>query len=242
MKPAEKRLRSYAVDLATLVDTKRDSESQRVDRVRIYRGLLILHSKQVEKKTYTIRNEDTKPRTVVVEHPVRSGWKLVDTAEPAESSANFYRFRVAVKAKESAAFAVKEENPIQTTYQLTNLTSELIAEFVRQRYINPTVEKALARIMAKKDEIAGLDARTRDRQAEVEQIFKDQQRLRDNIKALGRSEEERALVLRYTRQLQKQETRLEALHAEIASLKKQRQAAQEALEAMIANLTVDEKV
>lgn len=242
IKPGEKRLLSYGVDLSTLIDTKRESTSERVDRVRIHRGVLVLYSKQVERKTYTIRNSDARSRIVVIEHPVRGGWKLVKTAEPAESSANFYRFRVEAKPRETTQFSVSEEMPIETTYQLTNLTPDLIAQFVRQRYINPTVERALARIVAKKDEVAALDGQIKEREAEVEQIFKDQERLRNNIKALGRSPEERALVLRYTRQLEQEETRLDAVRSETAALRKKRQAAQEALEQMMKELALDENV
>ena len=43
------------------------------------------------------------------------------------------------------------------------------------------------------------------------QIFDDQQRLRENMKSLKGSAEEKKLLERYTQQLDAQETRLEAL-------------------------------
>ena len=45
----------------------------------------------------------------------------------------------------------------------------------------------------------------------------DQQRLRENMKALRGSAEEKQLLQRYTRQLDAQETRLDALQTEIAA-------------------------
>lgn len=155
--PGESRLLSYALDLGVEVATNRDTERERVERVEIVRGVLRLHKKVVEKKTFTIRNNDTKARTVVVEHPVRSGWKLVDTQKPAEASASYYRFRVEVKPKTTTELAVREENPQQTIYMLRNLTPEQITLWVRQKSIDAEIERALRRVVAKKNEIDGLN-------------------------------------------------------------------------------------
>jgi hypothetical protein len=97
--PGESRLVSYAVDLATEISTAVGSERQRVERIVVNRGVLRMQARLVEKRTYTIRNNDEKPRTVVIEHPVRGNWKLVETAQPAESSASAYRFRVDARPK-----------------------------------------------------------------------------------------------------------------------------------------------
>jgi hypothetical protein len=70
--PGESRLLSYALDLGVEVATNRDTDRERVERVEIVKGLMRLYRKVVEKKTYTIRNNDAKARTVVVEHPVRA--------------------------------------------------------------------------------------------------------------------------------------------------------------------------
>ena len=56
-----------------------------------------------------------------------------------------------------------------------------------------------------------LDDRKDARDEEMKKIFDDQQRLRENMKALKGSSEEKLLVQRYTQQLNDQETRLEKL-------------------------------
>src|SRR4051794_4659590 len=53
--------------------------------------------------------------------------------------------------------------------------------------------------------------RVRALQQEQHAIGQDQQRLRENMKALRGSEEEKTLLQRYARQLDAQETRLDAL-------------------------------
>ncbi len=240
--PGERRLLSYALDLGLEVATNRGTERVRVERVEIHRGVLRFHRRVVEKKTYTVRNNDAKPRTVILEHPVRAGWELTDTAEPVESSANFHRFRVEVKPKQTVEFAVREENPQQTTYALTNITPEQITLWVRQRAIDREIEKALQRIVAKKNEINELNQQIQALEREQNEIFRDQERVRNNLARLGRTPEEANLRLRYIRQLEQQENRLGALRAERARLEDARAAAQKQLDEMLQSLAFDRKL
>jgi chromosome segregation ATPase len=114
--------------------------------------------------------------------------------------------------------------------------------FVRQRSIDKTVEDALRKVLAQKAAIAELDSQKEGRDEEMTKIFDDQQRLRENMKALKGSPEEKALLQRYTQQLNEQETRLETLRKEAAQLEQQSGSAQEALDKMIAALSFDVKL
>jgi hypothetical protein len=78
VKPDEKRLLSYAADLGLLVDTKQKEQRQRVTKVVIARGIMTYISEEQQEMAYTIRNRDTSPRTVIIEHPIQSGWKLAE--------------------------------------------------------------------------------------------------------------------------------------------------------------------
>jgi hypothetical protein len=239
LKPGEKRLLSYAVDLGVTADAKRESERQRVTRVRIVRGVMIHTSEERETKTYTVRNEDTPPRTVLIEHPVRAGWKLTSGPEPAESTKDFYRFRVNVESKKTATLTVNEVRPLETRYEISNLSGEQIALFLRQRSINPEVEAALQKIVTQKNKVAALEAQGETLEEEKSRIYDDQQRLRENLKALKGSAEEKALIQRYTRQLDEQENRLEALKKEITELESRKLAAQAELDKMLQDLALD---
>jgi hypothetical protein len=65
-------------------------------------------------------------------------------------------------------------------------------------------------------------------------------RIRENMKALKGSAEERALVLRYTHQLNQQEDRLGVLRSQIADLQTQSQQASDQLDKIIAGISLDE--
>ncbi len=239
IKPGEKRLLSYAADLGVRVDAKSESRSEPVTRVRINRGVMTMTSEIREQKTYTIRNEDTHPRTVVIEHPRRPEYKLAPELEPAETTAGMYRFRVEVPAKKTEMLTVKEAKPLETRYAISNLSGDQITLFVRQKTINPEIEAALRKIVAQKGVIAGFDREIQSRRDETNRIFNDQQRLRENMKALKGSAEEKALVERYTKELNEQEDRLAAIRKETADLEAKRAEAQAELNRMIEALQFD---
>jgi len=239
IRPGEKRLVSYALDLALNASSKNNSEAQRVTHVVVNRGVLRQTSEMREKKTYTFRNEDTSPRSVIVEHPVRRGYELRGDLRPEETTADWMRFRLHVEAKQTASLVVEEARPVETTYQLTNINADQVALFVRQQSIDKTVEEALRKVLAQKTAIADLEEQKSARDDEMSKIYDDQQRLRENMKALKGSAEEKALLERYTRQLNDQENRLEALRKDLAQLEQQAAKAQEALDKTIAELSFD---
>ncbi len=240
--PGESRLLSYALDLGVEVTTNRGNESERVERVQIHRGVMRMHAKVVEKKTYVIRNNDETARTIMVEHPVRGGWTLVATPPAAESTASYHRFRVEVKPKTTTEFAVREENPRQTAYEIRNVTPEQITLWVRQKHIDAAIERALQQIVAKKNEIAELNTKISALQTDHDGIFRDQERVRQNLGRLGRTPEEANLRLRYIRQLEEQEDRLGALRAERTRLEDKRTVVQRQLDEILEKLEFDRTV
>ena len=242
IRPDEKRLASYATDLALNVSSTLGSEQERVTRVSVHRGVMTQESEVREKKTYTFRNEDSSPRTVVVEHPVRSGYELRSAARPVETTAAWMRFRLEVGAKQTAALVVEEARPVVASYTISNIDSNLIGTFVQQRSIDRSVEEALRKVVAQKDAIASLEEQKNTRDEENQKIYDDQQRLRENMKALKGSPEEKALVQRYVQQLNTEESRLETLRQEIAQLEAKKDNAQAELDRMIEDLSFDVKL
>jgi hypothetical protein len=236
LKPGERRLLSYATDLALQVDARSEGGGpEQVMSVRIARGALLVQREYRDKRIYTARNDDSRARVLVIEHPNRSGagWKIVGTTKPDETAPSVYRFRVPVAGKSTATLNVDEMRPELASYQIATLSDDQVALFVRQRTITPEVEQAVRPILGKKREIAAVSSEISTREAQRKEIYSDQERLRENLKALKGSSEEKALVARYTRQLDEQESRLDALKKEMADRELQRQKLQGELNAMI---------
>jgi hypothetical protein len=242
IRPGEKRLLSYATDLAVNASSRTGSEAQRVSRVMIRKGTLTQESELREKKTYTFRNEDTTSRSIIVEHPVRSGYQLKGDAKPVETTADWMRFQLSVEPKQTATLVVEEARPLQSQFAITNISSEQVSLWVTQHSIDASIQGTLQEVLAQKDAIASLQSQKEAREEETKGIFDDQQRLRENIKALKGTPEEKPLLQRYTQQLNEQENRLDTLHKESAQLDKQIEAADEKLNDMIAKLAFDVKL
>ncbi|MBC8164871.1 MAG: carboxypeptidase regulatory-like domain-containing protein, partial [Bryobacteraceae bacterium] len=242
IRPGEKRLISYATDLGVIPDSKTGSDPQRATRVLVRNGIMTHFSEIREKKTYTFRNEDKSARTMIVEHPVRPGFELRSSAEPAEKTSAYYRFRLPIPSKQTASLTVDEGRKISSTYFLTNVTSDQVIAFVNQRSLNKKVEDSLRNVLTQKEVVNGLNSRKKLLEGESREIFDDQQRLRENLKALKGSAEEKSLVQRYTQQLAAQETRLESLKKELAEVGLKQAAAQEELSKVIAAVDLDEQL
>ena len=242
LKPEERRLLSYAVDQAVRVQHDDQFESRPVTHIKIAKGVVTQNSKQVDHQTYTIRNSDAQPREVVIEHPLRSGWKLANDVKPEETSASFYRFLVTVSASQTTTLKIDEVQPLDRTVALSSVTDDQIKIWFNDKTLKPEVMQSLRQIMDKKNEISALDHRTQALQVQITGINQDQGRLRENMKALKGSVEEKALVARYTRALNEQEDKLLAVRAEMARLDSARAEKRQQLDKMLQDLTVDESM
>jgi hypothetical protein len=240
IKPGERRIVSYATDLGLLVEVAGNSEPQRFQRVKISKGIMTQTSELRERNVYTVKNQDDVARTLIVEHPARADWKLLaGTREPEERAPGIYRFRVDTPAKGTASLPVEESRTLDTVYQLSNLDDGQVALFLRQRTITPDVAQALQKITAQKTIVAKLEEEMQNRQSDIDKIVDDQGRLRENMKALRGSSEEKSLLQRYTKQLDDQETQIEALRKKIQDTEARRDKANGELEEMIDSLQLE---
>ncbi len=242
LKPEERRLLSYAVDQAVRIEHKDDLEARPITHIKIAKGVMVQTSEQRDHQRYTIRNTDAQARDVVIEHAVRAGWKLADGEKPEETSASFYRFRVKVDAGKTAALNVDEIQPLRRSVALSSVTDEQIRIWFNDQTLKPELEQALRNIIAKKNEIAGFEREIKEREAQVGSINQDQERLRENMKALKGSAEEKALLQRYTRELNDQEDKLEAVRGEMSTLEAQRAQGRQQLDQMLQAVNLDESL
>ena len=239
IKPGEKRILSYAADLGILVDAKEKPQSQRVTKVLIAHGVMTQMTEERSERTYTVHNRDTSPRTLLIEHPARTEWKLTKDEVPVESSTSYHRFRLTVEPTKTASLVIKEYRPISTRYQISSVNDDHIKYFLDQKMISPEVEQSLRKIIAQKNEIANLGVEAASRKTQIISISENQQRVRENMKALKGSAEEKTLTERYARELNEEEDRVQSLQKEIADLQGKRANAQRTLNEMIEGLQME---
>ena len=240
IKPGDRRLLSYATDLGLLVEVQKSAQPQHITRVKISKGVLTQISELHYKTVYTVKSQDDTTRTLVIEYPTNSSAKLVPgTKEPEERAPGLYRFKMEIAAKATASLPVEEVQPLEHTYQLGDMDGNQIALFIQDGGVSPEMAAALGKITARKAVVAGFEQEMEDRQGDIDRIVEDQGRLRENMKALRGSAEEKALLQRYTRQLDEQETQLETLRKKIRDTEAQRDMANEQLQKMIGELQLE---
>jgi len=137
---------------------------------------------------------------------------------------------------------VEEVRTLATSYQLSSLDENQISLFVKQGTITAEMAKALEKISTQKAQVAKLEEDMESRQKDIDRIVEDQGRLRENMKALKGTAEEKALVQRYTKQLDQQETQLEELRKNIQATEAERDKANAELENMVQDLQIDASI
>jgi hypothetical protein len=237
--PGERRLLSFAADKAVRVAKRDVTGSKAVTRTTILKGVMAVHREERDTTTYVIHNAEVTSRQIILEYPIRGGWKLAEEMKPEETSATRYRFRVEVGPGKTEKFAIKESRGEVSRIHISTLTDSQVEAFVLEGAITPAVEGELRKVIAKKFEIAGVDQEIKSRQQELEAIEKDQARLRENMKALKGSPEEKALLQRYTRELDGQEDRLEGLRKEAGERKVKREGLQVQFDVMVQGISID---
>jgi len=243
LKPGEQRLISFALDLGTLVTARLKEDRTPTFQVRVINGVFQAHYHQTTKKVYTITNQTDKPRTVIVEHPLRPYWKLTDdTTKPDATTARFYRFRVALKPHESVELPVTERREVMDSYALTNFTRPDLELFVTRNYIDSQTRTILEKILDIKGRIAETESRLSAMETESTAITEDQARLRENIKALTSTAEAKQLIARYVSKADTQESRLEQIEKDRRTLSEEQAKLQTELNGVVRGLALDRKL
>jgi len=124
-------------------------------------------------------------------------------------------------------------------YALQNFSRQDLELFISRRYIDATTRDLLEKIIDLKSRMAATEARIQVIDKEVTEISEDQQRLRDNIKALTATAEAKQLITRYVSKADTQETRLDQLNKEKRTAQEERVRLQGELEALIRGLNID---
>ena len=239
--PAERRLISYAADPALRISLDEESNQKPATHVRIAKGVMVLTREQRDSRTYTLHNSDAQPRQVVIEHPSREGWKLAEGAKPEETSASFLRFRVGVGPGKTENLKIEEFHPEQTEYELSELDDDQV-KLISEQPLTPAVRDIFRKVLDQKNQVNGIETQIGIRQQEVDSISKDQARVRENMKALKGSSEERTLLQRYTKQLDSQEDRLGALNKEISDLQDKKSKVEDQFDQILQQVVMDESL
>jgi len=235
LKAADKRLISYAVDLGTRVTTAFDSSRSAVREIHVNRGMLTTRSAMEEARTYTIRNVDARPKTLIIEQIQRPEYKVLNP-KPTETSTTANRFEVKLAPDSTEKFPVTEERVYDTTTAVSSLTPDVLLAYVQNKAISDAGRRQLQQIVDLKHQIAELDSQIRQAESDTKSLVDDQARIRQNIQSLNAVSGQQEQVQKYARQLADQESRLAAQRDHLSDVRKQKAAQESNLADLIAKL------
>ena len=217
-----------------------ESHSEDVHRVVIRDGVLTRHSLGVRQTTYHFDNKSPAEQAVYLDHPREgSAWILHDTPSPAETTENYWRFCFALPGKQVARFVVRQQQPATQVIHLGSWDTKALGLWLDQKHVDPRTEAALRRVVEAQQRVFGVDGQLARLEEERTRIGQEQQRIRDNLAALGDRPSEKELRERFVRTLTGQEDRLEAIGVEAAAATGERAAAREEVARLLGALDYD---
>lgn len=231
----EKTLISYGVDNEIQISSKSQTQPENTVRLTVSKGVAVLFMESVLTTTYEIRNKGMDRKTLIVEHP-RLNNRTLKGIDAFETTESFHRFRVALNAGQQTTLSVPEVVARQTSISLTTLARPQLTLFAGKETPQAVREK-LGQIVDTQEQIATMRSQVQSTQSTVDTLFRDQERLRENLKALRDGNEDQQLRTRYLDQLRRQEDQIDASRARIDSINKEIAAAQSKLNDLISNLT-----
>jgi predicted nucleic acid-binding Zn-ribbon protein len=137
---------------------------------------------------------------------------------------------------------LEEHHPENTQIELNDLDEKQVTLLVENQSLTPAAQQALRKVLDQKNQVDVLENEISSRQHEIDAISKDQARVRENMKALKGSVEEKALLQRYARQLDQQEDRLNNLQREINDLTGKKAQADADLDRIVQAIAMDESL
>lgn len=184
----ETRLLSYAIDLAcdVSVDPTKARGADEIASLKIANGVLTLRREMIRSAGYMANNQRDRERTLIIEHPVQSGWELIEPAAAFERTPEHYRFRVVMPAKGTAERAVTEKRLISQTISISSLRADQIELYLRARNISKPVQAALNRILALQADLTEQRKAISDTDQSLATLERDQERTRKNMEASAR--------------------------------------------------------
>ncbi|MCC6389223.1 MAG: DUF4139 domain-containing protein, partial [Bryobacterales bacterium] len=232
VKAGDKRLITYGVDLGTRITTAIDSSRSLVREIHAGRGILTLKTAMEETLTYTIRNVDAKAKTLIIEHPIRPQYKLLDV-KPVETTATAYRFEVKLAPNATERFPVREERVYDQGLSISSLTPDQLLVYIQNKALTAEGRRQLEAIAAKKRQIAQTDRAAREQDQEISDLVRDQDRIRQNLMSLNNVTGQTEQVNKYARQLAEQEGKLAGMRDRLSELRKQKSSQEQELNSLI---------
>ena len=209
----EERFASFALDPRIRVDTERTNAAS-FRQASVSKGVLKFISAARETTTYRIAEPAEAKLPVVIQHPRREGWTLVEPdAKGVPTTSSAYRLTATPGADGKATLNVVVEHINQENIAITDIASDRMAAFSQEGALPAAMKAAFKEAARLKAELETLERSSKTAEKERAAIVEDQERVRENMGAAPKGSD---LQNRYQKKLAGQEDRLEAIDKALA--------------------------
>ena len=233
--PGQERLLSYGIDLEVSVDNTKQTQVSAVQTASISRGTLYIKRKLVATQQYAADNKSNREKTLVIEHPIRAGWKLVDTQAPMETTPTLYRFKGAAAPHKVTTLMVKEEWVQGESVAMLPAELGQLMIYSTTTEIPKDVRDAIAKAIQMKQAMQDVERQIATRTQQIAEITAEQNRIRENMKTVA---PQTTYYERLVTKLGEQETTIESLQRERVGLINRRDTLRRELEEYLGGLKV----
>jgi len=210
---------AFAKDLA--VRCRRQSTQQSVlSGVRLGQHGAVEQLYREETHTLTAESDHGEAIDVVFElHKVHTRNVHPEGAQPFEETASFRRFKVSVPPHGKTELAVRERWSESRQLQYTHLSMRELSTWLEGRFLDRATIDVLGSVLAKWQEASQLEQRLAWVQREQQEAYAKQTKISEQLGVLKEGGPEGALRLRYVKELETEQDKVNAAEAEIRRLR-----------------------
>ncbi len=232
--PGQSRFVSYGIDLDVAVTTKSIPNSLAIT-AKINKGELMVTRRNITTMEYAAENKSSKDKELVIEHPVRQDFKLVDTQKPFETTPTTYRFKGVAAANKVTTLAVKEEWLRTDVLAMVSSDVPTLVYYSKNAEISKDVRDAILKAIQLRETVLDLEREANARTQQISEITGEQNRIRENMKTVAPNGQ---YYERLLSKLNEQESTIEKLQSERSGFITRRDAARKELEDYLGALNV----
>jgi len=216
---------SFAKDLG--VRCKRDTENKTlVSGVRLTESFLAEEHRREHHHTLSAESDHAEAVDVTFELGRRHGVTVsAEHAQPFEETSSYRRYRLTVPAHGKASVKVVEQWHEFQRFEYARLAEQHVARWLEGRFLDAATERILSGVIAAQAAAAEADEKRKGVEQALTETYTRQTKLTEQLKVLKDGGAEGELRLRYVKELQGEQDRVNALAREIHELRERAEVA-----------------
>ena len=231
----QERLLSYAVDQEVQVLSQTKQTETLMTSGKITGAVFILSRKHLAHYEYRLENRGKEVKTLIVEHPVRPGWTLVNTTERMESTTDWHRFRRGIPSGKQTTLTVTEEQIQEQRLSLLHNNSSGLFAQIQGKAFSPALRQALGQAATLHQAVETIQRDLDENSQRLETFKKEQERVHANLSAVSSGTDFHNKMIR---KLDELETAIEEAQVKEENLRAEQLKRRDQLEAYLRDLNV----